>query len=383
VAVAAIAGAVWIVAPGGLLADDAPGAVSRMQSGELNPQHPMERTFHFTSRPFMVDQLFPSMKGPTAAVSTPILKSQPPELLWLRGYEMKVMGADGKTPLGYDYECHTNLNWPRVAAPGFNRPSGRAFTLTQGQVDVELPEGFGLPVMSNEQVRFITQVLNLNEPDANRQVRHRAEVRFVRDADLDEPLIPLVQTHATILASLEGEALVFGREQSDEHLEDDASCHAGLTAAGNQRAYKDKQGRSFTGHWIVDPGTHEYRTLVTDQMKIPYDTTAHFIGVHVHPYSKSLELRDLTTGNTVWKSSHESRTDGIGLSWIDYFSSREGLPIHAGHEYVLISVYENPTTEPSDAMATMFLYYHDKQFEAPSSSQSSSQEERRKGPVTS
>lgn len=351
---------------GELVADDAGGA-SRMQSGDANPRHPKERTFEFTSRPFVVDRLFPSMKGPTATLNAPILKTPLPELLWLRGYAMQVVDPKGEETLPYDYECHTNLNWPRIAATGFNRPSGRAFTLTQGQIDIELPEGFGLPMMSNEKLRFITQVLNLNEPDAKRHVRHQAEVRFVRDADLDAPLRPLAHAHATILASLEGEEIVFNREETDEHLEDDASCHAGLTAAGNQRAYKDAQGRSFTGHWVVEPGTHEYRTLVTDQMKIPYDTTLHFIGVHVHPYSKSLELRDLTTGESVWKSNHESRSDAVGLAWIDYYSSSEGLPIHSGHEYVLISVYENPSDRPSDAMATMFLYYLDKSFEKPPS----------------
>ena len=48
----------------------------------------------------------------------------------------------------------------------------------------------------------------------------------------------------------------------------------------------------------------------------------------------------------------------LGLSFIDYYSSREGLTIQSGHEYVLISVYENPMDQQSDAMATMFLYIH-------------------------
>ena len=102
--------------------------------------------------------------------------------------------------------------------------------------------------------------------------------------------------------------------------------------------------------------------MITDQIALPYDTTLHFIGVHVHPYSESLELRDLTTGETVWKSDHENHTERIGLSRVDYFSSEEGLPIFSDHHYELISVYDNTSRENSDAMATMLLYYLDREF---------------------
>jgi hypothetical protein len=71
----------------------------------------------------------------------------------------------------------------------------------------------------------------------------------------------------------------------------------------------------------------------------------------VHPYSESLELRDLTTDTTVWKSFHGQHAQQIGVSWIDYYSSEQGLPFYKDHDYELISVYNNPTAQNSDAMA--------------------------------
>ena len=136
----------------------------------------------------------------------------------------------------------------------------------------------------------------------------------------------------------------------------------GDAAPGSPGGTVDDVGRRFSGHWVVKPGRHEYKTLATERLAVPHDTTIHFIGIHVHPYSESLELKDLTTGKTVWKSFHQSFTQRIGVSWMDYYSSEEGLPIYKDHDYELISVYNNPTDQDSDAMAQLMIYYHDKEF---------------------
>ena len=68
---------------------------------------------------------------------------------------------------------------------------------------------------------------------------------------------------------------------------------------------------------------------------------------------------------TVWRGNQKTRSDRRGLEWIDYYSSEEGLTLRQGHEYALVSRYENPTQESSDAMASMFLYYHDEKFQKP------------------
>ena len=52
---------------------------------------------------------------------------------------------------------------------------------------------------------------------------------------------------------------------------------------------------------------------------------------------------------------------------MESYSSVEGIPIYADHEYEIVSVYDNPTDEPQDAMAVMFLYMLDKGFVPPGS----------------
>lgn len=54
---------------------------------------------------------------------------------------------------------------------------------------------------------------------------------------------------------------------------------------------------------------------------------------------------------------------GIGLEHVDHFSSVEGIPVYQDHEYEMVSVYDNTTDEPSDAMATMFVYMLDQETE--------------------
>jgi hypothetical protein len=290
-----------------------------------------------------------------------------PELLWVTGYQMDVVAEDGKTPESMEFTCHTNLAWPRKKPPlGLNRPVARAFTLTQGQTDLRRPSGFGMPILSNEKLTFNSQALNLERPDADITVRHRTQIRFVRDADLSEPMKPLVSVAAQAMVTLEDEPQIFDVENahSDEELEG-ASCHVGDYAGGSEDGiFTDKHDRRFSPHWVVPPGRHEYRTLVTDNIRIPYDTRIHFIGVHVHPHSESLELRDLTTGKSVFKSL---QTDGgdRGPKWADYYSSEEGIPVYEDHEYELISVYNNQSGEDADAMAGMFIYYLNRAYHRP------------------
>jgi hypothetical protein len=115
----------------------------------------------------------------------------------------------------------------------------------------------------------------------------------------------------------------------------------------------------------VKPGREENRTLVTKILELPYDTTIHYIAVHLHPFAESLELRDLTTGQSVFKSSTRPFPDRIGLAHVDSFSSVEGIPIYKDHEYELVSVYQNITDQDQDSMAVMNLYMLDKDFVAP------------------
>jgi hypothetical protein len=125
----------------------------------------------------------------------------------------------------------------------------------------------------------------------------------------------------------------------------------------------DRNGNKFTGHWIVKPGREVNRTRVTTIMNLPFDTKAHHIAVHVHPFAESLELRDITANSTVFKSLATNYRDLIGLEKVDFISSKEGIPLYKDHEYELISVYNNPTQNDTDSMAVFYMYLFDPEFQ--------------------
>jgi hypothetical protein len=125
----------------------------------------------------------------------------------------------------------------------------------------------------------------------------------------------------------------------------------------------DALGRKFTGHWVVPPGREERRTLVNELLAIPYDTTIHYIGVHLHPFAESLELRDLTTGETLYRARARGPDAGIGLAHVEHYASAEGIPLYADHDYEMVSVYDNTSGEDQDAMATFFIYLRDPEAE--------------------
>ena len=324
------------------------------------------RTLDIYSEVFTVDQKFRSMMGPTDIVDGAMSDADPPELLWITGYSAIMVDASGETQLPQEFMCHANLNLDMAAHRkrfGWTKnASRRLFTLSQGQYAVRFPPGFGIPIASDEQINVEMQVLNLNAEGEPFQVRHKVTLEYVRDVELTQPMKPLFMKAATGLVSLGDERAHYDVAQPDpkEHGE---GCMVGERAAGKVRT--DKNGNEFSGHWVVKPGREENHTLVTSWMNLPFDTTVHYIAAHVHPFAESIELRDLTSGETVFSSKAHNFTDRVGLKEVEYYSSVEGLPIYKDHEYELVSVYDNTSGEEQDSMAVLFMYALDQEYEAP------------------
>jgi len=310
---------------------------------------------------YTIDRIYKSMEGP---------QSSPPELLWITGFRTEMVGADGETPTLPEFMCHVNLDFDamkhRSAIGSGSANNSRILTLSQGQILVHFPEGFGMPVMSNEDLSLNTQVLNHNLEHPNMQVRHKVTFDYVRDADLHEPLKPLFNTSVFGMKLLEGTDGHFGMSGADT-VHAGPSCLPGDTApnAHGGSIYQDQFAKKFTGHWVVKPGRETNHTNVTRYLNLPYDTTLHYAAVHLHPYAASLELRDLTAKKTIFKSKARGLKDKIALSFVDSFSSQEGVPLYKDHEYDLISVYNNTTSTNKDSMAVMLLFLMDKEFKKP------------------
>lgn len=318
------------------------------------------------SEVYDVEGLYKSMRGPYGTQKVMLEDDLFPELLWIVGYEAHMVGADGHTPMSQEFMCHSNLDvnmdqhgrlfgWKK-------RSAGRLFTLSQGQFQIDFPEGFGIPILSTEPLELTTQVLNHNRPHGEFQVRHQITVRYVRDADLKKPLRPLFPASAAGLVSLDGDRGFFAIDDPDPKVHG-PGCLPGQKASA--RVIEDAKGHRFAGHWVVKPGREVNRTNVTHWLDLPFDTTVHYIAVHLHPFAESLELRDLTTGETIFKSHARPAAKGIGLAHVDHFESVEGIPLFASHQYELVSVYDNTSGVDQDSMAVMYLYLLDREYRRP------------------
>ncbi len=345
------------------------------------------------SEVYEIDKIYKSMQGPASLKQLTLGPSAERELLWIVGFEAVMVSADASEKISQEWMCHTNLDLDidehQARFGDQKRLTGRLFTLSQGQYRIDFPPGFGMPVVSDELLDVNTQVLNLNAQRGVRQVRHRVTLRFMRDADLAEPMKALFVAGAFGLKLLEGADGHYGRDpapgakaaakksagaktagaaakrqqDADRSADDHAGCLAGANAGNN--SFDDGKGRTFTGHWVVEPGLEENHTRVTQLMDLPFDTTVHYVAAHLHPFARSLELRDLTTGKTVYTAKTRQADKGIGLAHVDFYASPQGFTLFEKHEYEIVSIYDNSSGVAQDSMAVLNLYMFDKNFTKP------------------
>ncbi len=317
-----------------------------------------------------VDRIYKSMEGPMVG-RTLRLQPGPQELLWITAYRTKVVGEAGE-PISQEFMCHNNLqlvDWNVHAELfGWEKPvrPGRLFTTSQGFFEIELPEGYGIPVLSNEPMRLQTQVLNHNIENPDLGVRHHVTIEYMKDEHARGRLKPLYPVVTQVMALVDGEDGVYAVAHPSP-MQEDAACSPGqnVPVAGEMATLvSDRRGQVFTLHWILPPGPEERRTLVTSFLNLSFDTTVHYIATHLHPFATSLELRDLTTGETVFEAKARGPEEGIGLDHVDPFSSTEGVPLFKDHDYEMVSIYDNTSGEDQDAMASFFLFLHDREAEA-------------------
>lgn len=318
---------------------------------------------------YKVDRIYRSMTGPWTTTKLRLVDGPQPELLWITGCRVEMVDEQASRRMPDQFMCHVNLDLDmerhqQLFGTQEYRDS-RLFTLSQGQLEVHFPEGFGVPVRSDEELSMNTQVLNLNWPDQTFLVRHHVTVDFVRDSDLARPFQPLMECGVVGLVSLEGREVAYdANELLLPHGKCPSCCVPG-TKAVEWAEGLDRFARRFSNHWVVPPGRHEYRTRATSTLNLTSDTTIHFIAVHVHPFAESLELRDLTTGELIFKSLARPLIEGVGLEHVDFLSSPEGIPVQQGHEYELLTTYNNTSNQDQDSMAVMYTYVVDKEYRPP------------------
>ncbi|MEE9255178.1 MAG: hypothetical protein V3U43_09595, partial [Pseudomonadales bacterium] len=194
-----------------------------------------------------------------------------------------------------------------------------------------------------------------------------SRIEYVRDAELDQSMKPLFLLALVTKVPLEGQdADHASHEHGGEHscLSADADSTTAQSVDRTGQKFlplsKSESGVEQTGHWYVPPGRHVYRHRLDPMAgEISYDTRAHYIFAHLHPYGESLELIDLTTGESVFKALANNYSDQVAVEKITHYSSAKGIPILRDHDYEIVAVYNNTTSHDVDSMAVMYLYLHD------------------------
>jgi hypothetical protein len=303
------------------------------------------------SQSYDIDRPYLPMLGPKSSTEFRLLDGGPPERVWITGAHLRMVEGDARQPAPDDYMCRAELSLDserRRAIPGSeDERSVRILALTAGQLNLVFPTGFGIPIWSDDVLTLNTQAQNLDftpEPKSM-HVRHRVTLDLVRQSDLPQPPRRLYLCVVSGLKSLDSQAVVFDEPDQfpDEALKRSA-CSPGVAFLNTERS--DRFARRYTDHWVLEPGREANHTRVTTLLNLSADTTIHAIGVQVNPLAESVELVDLTTGESVFK--------GLGG-----MASDEGLRLSASHEYELISVYDNTSGVQRSAMAMLYLYLSD------------------------
>jgi hypothetical protein len=354
---------------------------------------PAEQSKQFLSPVYNIDKIYHSMEGPSSVeriyLGDP---NAPAELLWVTGIRTEMVDADGTTPQLPELMCHVNVDLDQAKHQALfalrRATASRLMTLSQGMLAAKVPAGFGFPLASNEPLLLFTQVLNLNiQHPQNIKVRHRVTIDFVRARDVATPIKPLFNVGASGMVILDDNPLALSHSMmsmpstasiTTEAGHDGATMNPNMSCLVGSRApqassgsadYTDPQGRKMTGHWIVPPGKQVNHSDITWFMNLQFDTNLRYAAVHLHPFARSLEMRDMTTDKTVFLAKAQNPPSGVGLTHVDEFSSPEGVLLNHTHKYSLISTYDNPTNANVDSMASIFLGLDDPELKIPTANE--------------
>lgn len=333
----------------------------------------------FDSGPIVLDKVYRSMQGPVDEQLVRLGKEGEHETVWITGVDVEPLDAAGNGfAEGQEFICHVNISHPSREAwmQDFQarRASGRAlpfnwFTLVQGHYSLRFPEGFAVPG-STDQIFRLFSMAQMQDPAREPfDMRIRSRVHYVYARDLERPMVPLSKFSWDVRVAAPYDPKAVAQDHTA------GSCAEHDPSLAKPQTLTESPGHTLGGssaepvlHFAVPPGRHEYRTRVDGASKIPFPTTAHHFSAHLHVYGVSLELIDATSGETIFRSDATANGKHTGIAEMTSLATSEGVRIYPDHTYELVAVYDNPTDQPIDAMAVVYVYYRDEPPPAASAS---------------
>lgn len=330
------------------------------------PDH--KTTLTLVSDPYRLDKIYRSMEGPWSIQrGIHVGGTENCKVQWVTGLHTEIIDAGEEKTVSPEFFCHSNLTFAeRSGNPAkYNQEMGgrthldwRLFTLVPGRLSIDLPSGFGVPIPADAPLDYVTMSLNLNERDRVVNVRMRTTVHTI---GADQPGAPTkaLFRRALYVVQPSGMSAKGSACMSKAGMHMGAGCGE-MTRVSVNEAPSTKPAEGLMNHWIVPPGHHIYTTDVTPQLNLPFDTTIHYATIHVHPFARAMELRDMTAGKTIFRLHSQDWPDRVGVGYVEEFKSIEGIPIQRDHRYELSAEYDNTLDADTDAMAILYVYLLEK-----------------------
>ncbi|PWT99374.1 MAG: hypothetical protein C5B53_05435 [Candidatus Melainabacteria bacterium] len=322
----------------------------------------------------------PSMQSMTGAsgVAQGLVdaSSSPRALYWLKGVKLEVLDENNKVLPTAEFICHYNLDvdpqFRNNAFPEGERcMSSRIVTITQGQTDIQFPEGYAVPVASDERWSMVFQAANRTTAE-HKRVKHRCTMYFLKDSDLVYPVTPLHWFAPYVRVVLDKNSLELAKAEKQNC----PSCFGlsmGVNAPNNTKdgVFTEPSGRRVTGHWVIPPGIHSYRSIVDEALDPGFaakDRVIHAVWSHLHPLCTNFSLYKCQgdTRKLIFSNNEKTKTtSGLEIEHIDFLSSKEGIPMPSKAKYELEVTYNNTTGEPQDSMSVAGIFFEDPTFARP------------------
>jgi hypothetical protein len=308
------------------------------------------------------------MQGPVDEQLVRLGAEDEHEPVWITGVDVEPLDAAGHDfAEGQEFICHVNVSHPSREAwmQDFQarRASGRSlpfnwFTLVQGHYSLRFPDGFAVPGSTDQVFRLFSMAQMQDPAKKPFDMRIRSRLHYVYDRDLARPMVPLSKFSWDVRVA----APFDPKAAAEDHTAGSCAEHDPNLVKPLAPSGEHMLGGSTAEpvlHFAVPPGRHEYRTRVDGSSKIPFPTTAHHFSAHLHVYGVSLELIDVTAGQTSFRSEATPNGKHTGIAEMTSLATAEGVRIYPDHTYELVAVYDNPTQQPIDAMAVVYVYYRD------------------------
>jgi len=308
------------------------------------------------------------MQGPYDIRHIDLSQNGKRELLWLTDYDVTVVDEENEPLSSQQYFCHAQIMYEnndlfrkknnRLFGGSRNLPP-KWFVAVPGKSSIHFPEGFALPMYSDEPLQAMTMALNQNPDFQPFDIKLRTDLSYFKDDDLPEPPRALGRFGVAVRLPVLGDAPAEGSEHSCSVTDADGVVTFAKSVSLEAR---EKDGTLTTPHFFVAPGTYTYKQRFRGADQLPFDTTLHHISAHLHPYGTSIELWDTTENVMLFRSNATTDSRNTHVMNMTEYSGAEGIPMYTDHEYELRATYNNTSATNIDAMAVMYFYFYDKNF---------------------